>query len=135
MTEEEKEVTQQLAAHPNFRWMRGMREHRPDYSSSHYAVVIWVAEDGVAEVYDTAGGLSSSQPYTYPDIADAATKGCLLVLARELWGVRGQNTDWCDGDEQDPEMWAWQRCDNRMFLAAPTEGIALARAIMEAPKR
>lgn len=73
---------------------------------------------------DTASSVGS-----VPDISHPATKGCLLALARELW----------DAPRMLPETrghasWVvYPHRSGMLHFAADSEGIALARAIMEAP--
>lgn len=141
MNAEEREVAKPLVEHPNFRWMAGMvldyygsdqicasegsHDHWPE---PMFAEAGYLTDEAGKQVYQTEGTGTL-------DISDAATKGCLLALARELWGVRGQTVEWCDGSgsPEDPEIWGWRK--SSAFLVALTEGIALARAIMEAPVR
>lgn len=125
MTEEEKQVAQELANHPNFRPMVGMKFLSEEagyplictsWSKNTHTGECTIAQEGD---YYTLGS------ECYPDISHPATKGCLLALARELHGIHFSLSASAGGRWSSPTY----------GIIASTEGIALARAIMEAPTK
>lgn len=64
-------------------------------------------------------------PGTLPDLADPATRGCLLALARKKYP---------DATTQiDSGVWWVAACDGTQVGRGATEGEALAAAILAAP--
>lgn len=143
MTDEELEIAKELAVHPNFRWLVGMVEYTDDSVFSVFSPnrqFIWI-EAGEPCSF----GLADVKPgKTIPDISNFATKGCLLELARRVSAIPDLD---CENDVFSEETPIWvitssmqvDRVENGSWpyltgISSESEGIALARAVMEAPQ-
>lgn len=72
-----------------------------------------------------------------PDHADPATRGCMLELVREAWGCPGAHCDYSRSiTVGDSPWWVWVLGEHERWMCvarAPTEGDALAAALLAAP--
>lgn len=142
MNEVQQQLARRLVEHPAWRWMPGMR------------AVSDRGESGFARHIETIS--AQSAPWyqwndiwlddAVPDLTDPATVGCMLALAREAWGDPYAA---CEHRYVTPRMSGWtvrveQRCDalgvyvsgrSPLEMFEPTEGEAIARAILAAPKK
>lgn len=130
MTKEELETAKQLAAHPNFRPSVGMR-FVADGNGFPIICTSWTKDCATGEIQIAQeGDYCSLGDDCVPDISHPATKGCLLALARELW----------DSPRMLPETrrssgWVvYPHRSGMLHFVADSEGIALARAVIKAPK-
>ena len=90
-----------------WRWMPGMLTESGDRIISVDTVVApspewrgdwstWAARSRAVGGPDTFGGPDDKEPGV-PDFTDAATRGCLLELAREVWRNPGLSVRWESG--------------------------------------
>jgi hypothetical protein len=134
MTPEQIEFAQRLAAHPAFKWLPGMcaiNEHARRWRLVANVTIPGHFAEGEGHNnrilgWERTGSLLGG----LPDLTDPATVGCLLALARE---VLGNPTLYVapifefDGRELYVAGWTVYPGDHRV---SPTEGEALALAIL-----
>ena len=138
MTDEEIEVACELVKAKGFRWVAGMLavDLQPQVWDSIRIGAARVDEDG-----DRPGWSYDHAWYPLdtpvPDLTDPATLGCLLALARELCGnnemvLAPANRPWPNDYGYRGPWWRFGRNSVGPFREGegPTEGIALARAII-----
>lgn len=154
MTEAQVKLSRELKQHPKFEWRDGMK---PWGSSAPYSDCIRLGRS-LADEDEWEEGDPSSQFYAHmgswhagercqpgwpartsgwcPDLQDPATLGCLLSLAREAWKDPLIYVLVNPGEEPgDPNEWQVRvplRHGSRMLASGPTEGEALANAILAA---
>ena len=122
MTETELDLARRIAAHPKWRWMRGMS----------------FADDGLMEAHRFSAGLvPTDRPLdagSYPVIADPATQGCLWAMLREA-GPHAHFAMFCeeapDGCDECVAHFSVER-DYTDEVMGTTLGEALARALLAA---
>lgn len=122
MNDTERDLARQLAAHPRWRFMRGMVVTTMR-TEDGLDVVDHVGKDGIAWFGD---GDSCSYPYCTPDITAPATQGCLWAMLREVDQYAGIEQA---SHEPYPPQWAVG-----MHSASESPGEALARALLGAWK-
>ena len=121
MTPEQIELAQRLAADPTFKWMPGM-----SYRLWSDILQNW------RDAQRLTGTLTPDDPHTIPVLADPATVGCLLALVREAWrSPYAKVTCIAPAFRDTPEVWSCDVGPGPTFHA-PTEGEALALAILGA---
>jgi len=109
MTPEETRLARELTANRRWEWRDGVAHVRECHAGWSYR-----HKDN-----DAPRGRSFGDHI--PDLSDPATRGCLLEMVREATGDAYTTVDhFCDGD------WA---CGGEY---APTEGAALAKALLAA---
>ena len=119
MTEEMQELGRRAVACKGWRWMPGMRCAFNEYEAWEYERLVGPTEgDGFVQASEVA----------IPDLADAATVGCLLALVREVLKL--------------PHAWVWWSTENgwnvtdglgRAIGIGTTEAAALVAALEAAP--
>ena len=109
-------MTDDVTRRPWWRWMAGMED---EYGCRVVCVV-----DGHAWAIDQEGERCGLGPAASPAPTDPATLGCLLALARELWGDPTAGTWWSDCDE----VWYVRAGPAYMTSSGPTEWSALVAA-------
>lgn len=119
MTPEQIELAQRLTEHHAFQWMPGMLAWRDDCPPVR-----------VTHIEDAGNALQEHR--WRPDLSDPATVGCLLVLAREVYNDRGVFVR-PRGSKMRPDWVVMLGETSDVVCAAPTEGEALALAILGAP--
>lgn len=128
MTKEEIEISKELVRHPNFRWAGGMGACRAEDP---------LFFDRIDRIYPAPPGSKTPSAANIPDISHPATKGCLLALARELCGRPDLHCSNFQGGISVRSLWTIQGFlrdpsdTTQHAVIAPTEGIALAKVIME----
>ena len=131
MTEHQIALARRAVAAPGWRWMRGMR-----IAGTKFASVVAVrdgapcgAEEGATCDDNAAVWLDEWTTPMLPDLADPATRGCLLALVRERWGMPELGLVRWDG------VWIFWGCGQGVLrsLMAPTETEALILALEATP--
>jgi hypothetical protein len=131
MTEAQVELAKRAAACKGWQWMPGMRT----INGRRLAVVFGASCTAavLCDLRDDANSDTEELQGELPDLTDPATLGCLLALAREVWG--------------DSEMhmvlgakgWVWLTGESRVYdvvmpiNAGATEAEALVAALEDAP--
>ena len=110
MTEEQIKLARRLVTSPGWRWMPGMKV------------------DGGFRVVESL--VPFTFPVDLPDLADAATIGCLLALVREAWESPKANVSWVTDDKC---MVVFDTGRAQRFLLGDTEAEALVAALEAAP--
>lgn len=127
MTPTEQDLARQLAAHPRWRWMAGMREESGDrISRIEGDRVVYVDREGDVESCPDDGIY-----FGIPDLADPATLGCLIAMLTDRLLTIGHRREEDDGGE----LWriVIVADDGRMQgFRGDTFGEALARAVLDA---
>lgn len=134
MTETEQALARELARHPAWKWMNGIRLL---YVGPHRL--------GLDEKRVDNGDRKEPREGWIPDLSDAATQGCLWAMLREATGDEGASAGYardgwsCDpfGIETEPPGWrAFWSTEREPFgnidVNCATLGEALARAWLRA---
>lgn len=119
MTPAEQDLARQLAAHPKWKWGRGMLA----ICGNRLERVVCTADDGRGLLC----GTDTTCPEHYPDLSDAATIGCLIaMLGGDMIWISNSTTVYDkDGSHQE---WTVTRGHALGPLRGRTLGEALARA-------
>lgn len=123
MTPADLDLARRLAAVPGI-WRAGMHTQHGEmvicemYCGTRLKVV---SDDEVLVVRLDDGGRR------HPDLDDGPTRGALLDVAREMWGDPGLFCRPGDGG------WCVINSNLRIIARGPTEGAAIAAAILAAP--
>ena len=112
-------MTDDVTRRPWWRWMAGMLDELG-------CRVVWVVDGDVCAI-DQEGERCRLGPGAAPDPTDPATLGCLLALARELWGSPGLHVSPHVDVVTDKEGWA-VRVPGLWFGVEATEWSALVAA-------
>lgn len=125
-----------LLASPHFRWMPGMLLDDSSYSRAKCRVT-FVGTTHIDYVWSRRLYNVEIGTWLRPDLEDAATRGCLLQLAREAWGKPNLHcyqwnigSKWIVAEEYD--NWTG---DEPRPRGAPTEAEALIACVLAAPEK
>lgn len=146
MTDADRALARRAAACEHWKWRAGMRVVISYAEATASARIVSARLDGIA-CADERGlrygwhhlGAGPAQERCLPDLADAATMGCLLALVREAWPGWRVTVEW-GGEPSDPEYgWVAVCYDDRtgeVRTLGPdggTETDALVAALEAAP--
>lgn len=123
MTDDLIKLGQRTVACKGWRWMAGMLAALDGIGGDYRARVCRVEGD---KFWSDATLLPYDLASYMPDLADAATIGCLLALVREAWGAPKANISWVTDDKC---MVVFDTGHAQRFLLADTEAGALVVAL------
>ncbi len=123
MTPDEQDLARRLAAHPRWRWMRGMCALTAGHPVDEFRVA-----------YPEALREASELATCIPDLADPATQGCLWAMLMETGRI--VYASWAAHEGELTITWIESPRDHQHIghadLRPMAYGEALARALLDA---